>query len=111
MQGYKITNNERTRRIGIGADSLKMLIEKSKIKFQIEDCHVYLSKDGFEVSDEDYFKTIAPQTLFIVAGPNDKILTDSEFELNKLKNNSPLLQIADIISEFIEKIQKNLNKF
>lgn len=33
---------------------------------------------------------------------------DSEFELNKLKNNSPLLQIADIISEFIE---KNPEKF
>lgn len=34
-----------------------------------------MAKDGTAVLDEDYFSTIAPQTLFIVATQQDKVQT------------------------------------
>ncbi|XP_055904368.1 DNA fragmentation factor subunit beta [Eupeodes corollae] len=108
MKGYKVTDNARTKKYGIGANSLKMLLDKAKLKFPIKDCHIYLSTDGFEVSDEDYFQSLEPQTLFIIAGPNEIITTDSDFEYEKLRQRSPLLKVADIIYEFIE---RNPDKF
>lgn len=42
---------------------------------QIKDLRLYISTDGFEVSDDDYFQTLASQTLFIVAGPDEIITT------------------------------------
>lgn len=35
MRGYKVTDNERTRKYGIGANSLGMLIEKANNKFPV----------------------------------------------------------------------------
>jgi len=35
MRGYKVTDNERTRKYGIGANSLEMLIAKAKSKFPV----------------------------------------------------------------------------
>lgn len=35
MQGYKISDNDRTRKYGIGANSLKMLLQKAKLKFPV----------------------------------------------------------------------------
>lgn len=35
--------------------------------FQIENCRVFLAKDGTEIQDETYFTTIEPQTLFVIA--------------------------------------------
>lgn len=35
MQGYKITDNERTRKYGIGANSLEMLLQKAQLKFPV----------------------------------------------------------------------------
>ncbi|XP_036321797.1 DNA fragmentation factor subunit beta [Rhagoletis pomonella] len=102
MKGYKITDNERTKKYGIGANSLQMLKEKAILKFPIKDLKLYLSTDGFEISDDDYFQTLAAQTLFIVAGPDEIITTDADFEFEKLRKNSPLLRVADIIYEFIE---------
>ncbi|XP_037959707.1 DNA fragmentation factor subunit beta isoform X2 [Teleopsis dalmanni] len=74
----------------------------------IKDLRVYLSSDGFEVVDEDYFSTLEPQTLFIIAGPDEIITTDGDYEFEKLRQHSPLLKIADIIYEFIE---QNPDKF
>lgn len=41
----------------------------------MEELCIYNSADGFEISDEDYFATLEPQTLFIVASPNAIITT------------------------------------
>lgn len=35
MLGYKITDNERTRKFGIGANSLEMLLQKAQLKFPV----------------------------------------------------------------------------
>ncbi|XP_022220199.2 DNA fragmentation factor subunit beta isoform X2 [Drosophila obscura] len=100
MRGYKITDNERTRKYGIGANSLEMLLTKAKNKFP--DLHIYLASDGFEVSDDDYLNSLPAQTLFIVAGPDAVITTDADFEFEKMRQQSPLLKVADIFYDFIE---------
>uniref|UniRef100_A0A034WHR1 DNAation factor subunit beta n=1 Tax=Bactrocera dorsalis TaxID=27457 RepID=A0A034WHR1_BACDO len=110
IKGYKITDNERSKKYGIGANSLQMLKDKAKLKFPIKDLRLYISTDGFEVSDDDYFQTLAPQTLFIVAGPDEIITTDADFEFEKLRQNSPLLRVADIIYEFIEQNPEQFRK-
>ncbi|KNC25286.1 hypothetical protein FF38_02554 [Lucilia cuprina] len=102
IKGYKITDNERSRKYGIGASSLQMLKNKAKIKFPIKDLRIYLASDGYEVTDEDYFLTLEPQTLFIVAGPEAIITTDNDFQFEQLRQRSPLLKVADIIYEFME---------
>ncbi|XP_064547724.1 DNA fragmentation factor subunit beta [Drosophila montana] len=102
MQGYKITDNERTRKYGIGVNSLEMLLEKAQLKFPLQELHIYLAIDGFEVSDDEYFKSLPAQTLFIVAGPDAVITTDADFEFEKMRQQSPLLKVADIFYEFIE---------
>lgn len=43
--------------------------------FQIDNCRVYLAKDGTEVQDEAYFETIEPQTLFIIAEADAHVKT------------------------------------
>lgn len=35
MLGYKITDNERSRKFGIGANSLEMLLQKAQLKFPV----------------------------------------------------------------------------
>ncbi|XP_022220198.2 DNA fragmentation factor subunit beta isoform X1 [Drosophila obscura] len=102
MRGYKITDNERTRKYGIGANSLEMLLTKAKNKFPLQDLHIYLASDGFEVSDDDYLNSLPAQTLFIVAGPDAVITTDADFEFEKMRQQSPLLKVADIFYDFIE---------
>lgn len=80
-----------------------------------------MATDGFEVSDEEYFHSLPAQTLFIVAGPDAVITTgecaklikwfivlkhfpclDADFEFEKMRQQSPLLKVADIFYDFIE---------
>ncbi|XP_065355935.1 DNA fragmentation factor subunit beta [Calliphora vicina] len=110
IKGYKITDNERSRKYGIGANSLQMLKTKAKIKFPIKDLRIYLASDGYEVTDEDYFLTLESQTLFIVAGPEAIITTDSDFEFEQLRQRSPLLKVADIIYDFMEQQPEKFGK-
>ncbi|XP_075149774.1 DNA fragmentation factor-related protein 4 [Haematobia irritans] len=110
MKGYKITDNERSRKFGIGANSLQMLKTKAKLKFPIKDLRIYLASDGYEVTDEDYFTTVEAQTLFIVAGPDAIITTDSDFAFEQLRQKSPLLKVADIIYDFMEQQPEKFSK-
>ncbi|XP_013099804.1 DNA fragmentation factor subunit beta [Stomoxys calcitrans] len=110
MKGYKITDNERSRKFGIGANSLQMLKAKAKLKFPIKDLRIYLASDGFEVIDEDYFTTLESQTLFIVAGADAIITTDSDFAFEQLRQKSPLLKVADIIYDFMEQQPEKFSK-
>uniref|UniRef100_A0A1I8N3U4 CIDE-N domain-containing protein n=1 Tax=Musca domestica TaxID=7370 RepID=A0A1I8N3U4_MUSDO len=110
IKGYKITDNERSRKFGVGANSLEMLKTKAKLKFPIKDLHIYLASDGYEVTDEDYFSTLESQTLFIVAGPDAIITTDSDFEFEQLRQRSPLLKVADIIYDFMEQQPEKFSK-
>ena len=42
---------------------------------QIPECRVYLAQDGVEVTDEDYFRTLPAQILFVVAGKDTIVQT------------------------------------
>lgn len=99
LKGYKITTVNRQQKYGIAADSLKMLKDKASaklkvsisvkflmiyIKFiisfrkfiqQIDNCRVYLAKDGTEIQDEAYFETIEPQTIFVIASADTPVKT------------------------------------
>lgn len=94
LKGYKITAVDRKHKYGIAANSLKMLKDKASAKLkvrvilmlnheflmilfglQIDDCRVYLAKDGTEIQDENYFETIEPQTLFIIASAETEVKT------------------------------------
>lgn len=41
----------------------------------MEECNLYLAEDGSLVEDEDYFMTIEPQALFIVAKKDEIVKT------------------------------------
>lgn len=109
--GYKATTVDRKKKIGIAADSLKTFKQKCSEKFkvfqliikcefsftifnlfcsQIDKCRLYLAKDGTEISDENYFETLEPQTLFIIAHDNDTIKngTKKSIDFDQLATNT-----------------------
>lgn len=45
---------------------------------QITDPRVYVAKDGTEVTDEDYFGTLAPQTLLVIAAQDEYVATGNK---------------------------------
>lgn len=57
-------------------------LKKNDVKFylKIDDCRVYLAKDGTEVEDETYFETIEPQTLFVIASSNTQVKTGKKMQ-------------------------------
>ncbi|KAL5281687.1 DFFB family protein [Megaselia abdita] len=104
MKGFKITDNSRTRKYGVGAVSLEMLKEKAKSRFSgINDPRVYLAFDGTEVLDEEYFQTLEAQTLLVIAEASTDIITQTQYEYQKLQNRIPMAQLSDIIANFMER--------
>lgn len=79
MKGYKVsTNEDRSKKYGIAANSLQMLREKISSKLNVKDPFLFLS-DGILIDDEDYFQSIAAQSLIIVA-ENDEEIKTGEYE-------------------------------
>lgn len=62
-----------------------------------------MASDGAEVLDEDYFQTLEAQTLFIVADANTEITSQTQFEYEKLRRRIPMVQLSDIIGNFMER--------
>lgn len=84
MKGFKVsTNEERSKKYGIAANSLKMLREKISSKLNLKLFKLFLS-DGILIDDEDYFQSIAAQSHIIVAGNDEEIKTGKHrtFQLN-----------------------------
>lgn len=66
-------------------------------------CRIYLSTDGTEVDDEEYFDTIPDQSLLVVAGPKEQVKTDFQLMLDTFrKSNNDLLNAAEGTHEYIE---------
>ncbi|XP_055594375.1 uncharacterized protein LOC129745369 isoform X2 [Uranotaenia lowii] len=102
LQGYKITNIERSKKYGVAADSLRMLKTKASEKFKLNSCRVYLAQDGVEVLDEDYFRTLPAQVLFVVAEQDAIVKTDFELMYDAIKStHSELLQAGTLAKEFV----------
>ncbi|XP_055633099.1 uncharacterized protein LOC129773510 [Toxorhynchites rutilus septentrionalis] len=111
MQGYKITNVERSRKYGVAANSLRMLRTKASEKFKLQNCRVYLAKDGVEVLDEDYFQTLPAQILFVVAEKDVIVKTDFELLYDAIKStHSELLQAGSLAREFVNSNQDEVLK-
>uniref|UniRef100_A0A336MRH6 CSON000246 protein n=1 Tax=Culicoides sonorensis TaxID=179676 RepID=A0A336MRH6_CULSO len=99
LVGYKVTNQERSRKIGIAANSLEMLKAKAEAKFDLKNTAIYLASDGTEV-DEDYFNTLPEQTVFIVAPKDAKIQTDYDLLLTSI-NNTEIVDTGKLIQNFL----------
>ncbi|KAG4065921.1 hypothetical protein HA402_008917 [Bradysia odoriphaga] len=110
LNGYKITNVNRTRKIGVAANSLKMLLDKASVKLNIRKPSLYVAKDGAAVLDEDYFSTLAPQTLFIVATQQDKVQTDFELFYNAIRKNFSVIETGNLIRNFVNEYRDEVNK-
>lgn len=76
LKAVKVSlNNERSKKYGIAAESLQMLIQKIREKFKIEDCKIYLAKDATLIQDEEFFELLEPQTHLIIAKNDEEVKT------------------------------------
>ncbi|XP_059618944.1 DNA fragmentation factor subunit beta [Phlebotomus argentipes] len=108
-KGYKISNVGRTKKYGIVVSSLRDLLKKASAKFQIEDCKCFLAQDGTLVEDEEYFKSLPAQTLFVIAGKHDNVKTDFELLFEAIRSrNSALLGAGEIVRKFISENKESL---
>uniref|UniRef100_A0A182M0H1 CIDE-N domain-containing protein n=1 Tax=Anopheles culicifacies TaxID=139723 RepID=A0A182M0H1_9DIPT len=111
LQGYKITDVERSRKFGVAADSLRMLRAKASEKFKISECRVYLAQDGVEVTDEEYFRTLPAQILFVVASKDTIVKTDFELMYNAIKSaHTDLLHAGELAQQFVSNNQPEISK-
>nr|XP_032524739.1 DNA fragmentation factor subunit beta isoform X2 [Danaus plexippus plexippus] len=89
-KGYKVTDVKREKKIGVAAENLEELIEKSckKLGFNVScaECRLYVAEDGTQVDDEDYLRTLAPQTLFILLQENETMVTDFDYFYNMISS-------------------------
>ncbi|CAK1546995.1 unnamed protein product [Leptosia nina] len=89
-KGYKVTDVRREKKIGIAAESLQELIEKSCKKFGFNvscaECRLYVAEDGTLVDDDEYLKTLPPQTLFILLQKSEKMVTDFDYYYNMIRS-------------------------
>lgn len=73
------------------------------LPFQVDRCRIYLSSDGTEIQDEEYFATIPDQSLLVVAGPKEEVKTDFQLMLDSFRaDNATLLGAANSTRAFVE---------
>ncbi|XP_047517563.1 DNA fragmentation factor subunit beta isoform X1 [Pieris napi] len=90
-KGYKVTDVKREKKIGIAAENLQELIEKScrKLGFNAScaECRLYVAEDGTLVDDDNYLKTLPPQTLFILLQKKETMVNDFDFFYNMIRSS------------------------
>ncbi|XP_068632115.1 DNA fragmentation factor subunit beta [Battus philenor] len=88
-KGYKVTDVKREKKIGVAAENLEELIEKScqKLGFNVSfaECRLFVAEDGTQVDDDDYLATLPPQTLFILLTRKQKMVTDFDYYYNLIR--------------------------
>ncbi|CAG4979587.1 unnamed protein product [Colias eurytheme] len=89
-KGYKVTDVKREKKIGVAAENLQELIEKScrKLGFNVScaECRLHVAEDGTLVDDDEYLKTLPPQTLFILLQKKEKMVTDFDYYYNLIRS-------------------------
>lgn len=87
-KGYKVTDVKREKKIGVAAESLHELIEKShkKLEFNVScgECNLYVAEDGTLVDNDEYLATLPPQTVFILLKGSEKMITDFDYYYNMI---------------------------
>ncbi|KAG7203878.1 hypothetical protein KM043_013239 [Ampulex compressa] len=104
LKGYKVTNANRTRKIGVACRSLQELKRKACLKLNIThglaEVNVFLL-DG-SLIDEEYFSTLQPQTTLILQKPGEKIFSDADLLYDTLRRvNIDFLTAGDKVSQFL----------
>ncbi|XP_011495488.1 PREDICTED: DNA fragmentation factor subunit beta [Ceratosolen solmsi marchali] len=112
LKGYKVTDVNRTRKIGVACRNLQDLKQKACAKFNIMDdlalIGIFLI-DGSEIDDE-YFATVEPQTTLILCRPGEQLLTEADILYQMLrKANESLFQQGEKAAEFLtDKLKINI---
>ncbi|XP_066599022.1 DNA fragmentation factor subunit beta [Prorops nasuta] len=104
VKGYKVTNVDRTRKFGIACRNLQELKRKACVKLNvtsdIKEVSVYLL-DGSLIDDE-YFRTLEPQTTLILQKPGERVLSDADLLYETLiRVNIDFLTTGKRASEFL----------
>lgn len=77
LKGYKVTDVNRTRKIGIACRNFQDLKQKACSKLNVTnnptEVNIFLL-DG-SLIDEEYFHTLEPQTTLILQKPGEKVLS------------------------------------
>ncbi|XP_072932212.1 DNA fragmentation factor subunit beta [Epargyreus clarus] len=89
-KGYKVTDVRREKKIGVAAENLQELIDKScrKLGFNVSssECRLFVAEDGTQVDDDDYLNTLPPQTLFILLKDKEQMVTDFDYYYNVIRS-------------------------
>ncbi|XP_073977037.1 DNA fragmentation factor-related protein 4 isoform X3 [Rhodnius prolixus] len=102
--GFKVTDTNRSKLYGVGCRNLQELLSKgcSKLKLDVENVNVYL-QDGTVIDNENYFSTIAEQTILILATESEKVVTSADLIYNALKLvNLDVFKAGDAILNFFD---------
>lgn len=67
---YKIQEADGSRRIGITAENMQDLRKKAAKRLNISDDYRLCLEDGTEITTEEYFKSLPPQTCFTFVSPD-----------------------------------------
>ncbi|XP_049868821.1 DNA fragmentation factor subunit beta [Pectinophora gossypiella] len=105
-KGYKVTDVRREKKIGIAAENLKELIEKScrKLGFNVScaECRLYVAEDGTQVDDDEYLGTLPPQTLFVLLKSSEKMVTDFEYYYHMIRSTKKdYINTGQAIQQFL----------
>lgn len=97
MKGFKITDVNRRRIVGVACGSLSQLKQKACDKLGISGDVVVALEDGTQVDEEDYFQLLPAQSVFVVHRKTERILTGAlscPHSTNQIKNVLHCLYLA-----------------
>ncbi|CAH0398029.1 unnamed protein product [Chilo suppressalis] len=90
-KGFKVTDVKREKKIGVAAENLNELIQKSckKLGFNVgfAECKLFVAEDGTRVDDDDYLDTLPSQTLFILLKNKETMVTDFDYYYNVIRSS------------------------
>ncbi|XP_012221685.1 DNA fragmentation factor subunit beta isoform X2 [Linepithema humile] len=104
LKGYKVTDVNRTRKIGIACRNFQDLKQKACSKLNVThdptEVNVFLL-DG-SLIDEEYFRTLEPQTTLILQKPGEKVLSDADILYDALRRvNIDFLITGGRVAQFL----------
>ncbi|XP_026277198.1 DNA fragmentation factor subunit beta [Frankliniella occidentalis] len=109
MNGYKVTDANRSRICGVACKNLQQLKTKGCAKLKLDSSSIIVRlQDGTIVDDEEYFRTIAPQTIFILSPLNQSVTTGYELLYNMLCSvHKDYLNVGKLASDFLSQDLKS----
>lgn len=111
MKGYKVTDSNRIKRVGVGCLTLQELVQKGCKKLSIDNSLVskvvVKLEDGTTVDDEAYFATLPQNTVLLLCLPGEEIVTLAEMIYDALqKLNTEYFRAAALSYKFLTEDMK-----